>query len=202
MIGHDDLNGGCILPLAQAGVSGFLAALIVGMGAALAGHAAPFSLAALAGGLAAGAVWLSGLSAWRRLAYAIEEFTGDDDGGATGEPFAPAVVRVELTEEKGRMKFIDLPASVEQLGALAGGLLSGATFAESTWTGTGQPFTRAEFASLRAELIKRGLAAWASPGTPARGVGLTAAGRAVMRQFASMSEAGPRGVSPTPPRRA
>lgn len=203
MIGQDDLGAGCVLPLAQAGVSGLLAALIVGVGAAYTGTESPVMLAALAGGLAAGAVWLSALRAWRRLAYALEDWAGADlnQDGAIGEPAPPVVVRVELAEDKGRMKIINLPASVDQLTALAAGLLSGATFAESTWTGAGQPFTRAEFAGLRAELIKRGLAAWNNPGTPARGVGLTAAGRAVMRQFANLTDAGPRGVSPALPRR-
>lgn len=188
----DDLGGGCILPLAQSFVSGGLAAVVAGVGAALIDvqtHQAAL-LALLCGGVVAGGVWISGLRAWRRMVYTLEDFTGIDitGDGEAGEPAARQTVRVEVTEAGGRhLRLIDLPGSTDQLTALAAGLLNGATLAESTWTGTGKTFTRAEFAGLRAELIRRGLAAWNSPGTPARGVGLTVAGRAVMRQFASMA---------------
>lgn len=42
----------------------------------------------------------------------------------------------------------------------------------------GRPFTRAEFRALVGEMLRRNLAAWNNPKTPARGVTLTPQGRA------------------------
>jgi hypothetical protein len=92
---------------------------------------------------------------------------------------------------------IDLPATAEQLEALARGLLAGASLSEAQWTGGNGVFTRSQFSQLRAELIKRGLAAWNNSHTTARGAALTPAGRAIMRTFAGESVR----PHPTPPYR-
>lgn len=189
----DDTSTGCLLPLAQSVITGAIMAGATWAAASLAEAEQPALLAALVGALAACAVWLSGLRAWRRVTYRLEDLTGEDYNG-DGEIGEPQTVRVEVTQAEGQGRhtaFIELPASIEQLTRLAAGLLEGAPFSEAHWTGAAGGFTRGEFSQLRAELIRRGLARWNNPGTPARGAALTPAGRAVMGKFASMA-AGPR----------
>jgi uncharacterized membrane protein YeaQ/YmgE (transglycosylase-associated protein family) len=177
-----DLEKGCLLPLAQSGVTGaliglaILALVLVNQGPMVTAWLA----AMLAGSVGAVLVWLLSLVQWRRVVYAPMPLP---EAVYEVEPLEP--IRVEVKDERsGASRFAFLPATPEQLQALARGLLDGATFAESYWTGSGQPFTRAEFSSLRAELLKRGLLAWNNPAAPARGASLTPAGRAVMRHAA------------------
>lgn len=185
---YDDLERGCLLPVAQSGVTGFLAGALAYALARWQGWSNPGEIALIVAAAAALLVWASGVMAWRRSAYAPDE-------PLYLPPPAPAqvqTVRVELSENRGaRLNLIDLPASAEQLAALARGLLDGLPFSEAQWSGGGGLFTRSEFAALRGELIRRGLARWNSPGTPARGAALTPAGRAVMRQFAMLSDSPP-----------
>lgn len=188
---HDNLSSGCLLPLAQSIVTGILAGLLAYCAGAWWGAANLAYLALTVGAGAGVAVWLAGLRRWQLAAYP-EPFYPAEPARADEEPAEPQHVKLELTQDQGRqVQLIDLPASVDQLTALAKGLLTGATLAESQWTGAGGLFTRAQFAALRSALIRRGLAAWNSPGTPARGVMLTAPGRAAMRHFASMAGAEP-----------
>lgn len=192
----DDVSSGCLLPLAQAVVSGLLAgALAYSAGRWFSLEHAHFM--ALTVGIGAGVlVWAGGLRRWQRAAYPEQAYPPVQTRAEEHQPTEPARVRLELSREDGRqMQLIDLPASLDQLTTLARGLLTGATLAESQWTGGGGLFTRAQFSALRAELIRRGLAAWNSPGTPARGAGLTRAGQAAMRHFASMTT----DATPTPP---
>jgi hypothetical protein len=187
---------GFVLPLAQSFVSGLIAALLTLAVANLADWERPGTWALGAGALVAAAYWFSTLASWRRVVYAVETATGRDWDGDNriGEPDEPGEpIRIEVASEDGRhVEFIDLPASQEQLIRLAEGLLNGATLSEAAWTGAGNIFTRAEFAQLRNELIRRGLAAWNNPKTPARGATLTPGGQAAMRYFASLS------ASPSP----
>jgi hypothetical protein len=106
-----------------------------------------------------------------------------------GAPAARDVVRLELVQpldgQAKQTQLIDLPATAEQLEKLARGLLAGASLSEAQWSGGNNGiFTRSQFSQLRAELIKRKLAAWNNSRTPARGAALTPAGRAIMRRFA------------------
>lgn len=185
---YNDLERGCLLPVAQSGVTGFLAGVLTYGLARWQGWSSPGEIALIAGAAAALLVWASGILAWRRSAY------------APAEPlFLPAPqpvqqvqsVRVELAENRSKLSLIDLPATPEQLAALGRGLLDGLPLSEAQWTGGGGLFTRSEFAALRGELIRRGLARWNSPETPARGAALTPAGRAVMRQFAMLTDSPP-----------
>jgi hypothetical protein len=126
----------------------------------------------------------------RRLLWAAEAALGVDldHDDTVGEPEPREILRVELLEHTGnnrhRLAFINLPGTPEQLGALAGGLLNGKGTSESEWAGARHPFSRSEFGAIRAELLKRGLAAWINPDHHAQGWELTAAGRAVMRRIA------------------
>lgn len=115
---------------------------------------------------------------------------GDTEQGAQGGDTEQDVqvneniVRVELLQEDDKAgAFIDLPVTPDQLRILADGLAAGRQFAQSSWTGAGQPFARSEFVALRAELLRRGLAKWNREGAAGQGVSITAAGRAVLRHF-------------------
>lgn len=173
------------LPLAQAFVSGLIAFFLVLAGAILlkADRASAWALGA--GALVAAMSWFSHISLWRGLVYRWEEIHQDiiDDRAIT-EP-----IHLELhSHDEKTIQFIDFPCQPDQLVALAKGLLSGATLSEASWTGSGNLFTRAQFVQLRNELVKRNLAAWNSPHSPARGATLTRPGVAAMRYFASLAE--------------
>ncbi len=191
---NDDIERGCLLPIVQSGVTfALLFALAYGL-ASWQAWQDPGVLGLFFGAAGALAIWLSGVLAWRRAVY------GDNEPIYYPAPriVEPArSVHVELSQTQDgahRLNFIDLPARYDQLEILARGLLDGATLSEAQWSGGQGVFTRAEFSQLRAELIRRGLARWNNPNTPARGAALTPAGRAVMRQFSMMAE------SPPPPR--
>ena len=187
----DPLRDGVAVPGLQAAITGAVCGL-----AALA-ITAWFELPAwgIAGTVAAVATagaWLSYRGRWQWL---LERITGADlnADGYIGKPEpqqAPALsapIRVEVSRDEGRaVDFIDLPYP-EKLPALAAGLLAGRQFAQTSWVGAGQLFSRSEFDQVRDTMIERGLAAWKNPEAKAQGVTLTAAGRAVMRRLANLS---------------
>lgn len=199
-----DLSSGCILPFLQAAITGLFSALIVGTLAIFEGETRWALAGLLAGALAALVSWFMSLYWWQRTKNQDQIPMYYPGGFEYDEPEQekPDPVRVEVIEGNST-HLIDLPATVDQLISLAGGLLSGQSLSESAWTGTGAPFSRGEFSRLRGELIRRGLAAWNNPSTPARGASLTRAGRAVMRHYASMADgfSGELQNSPTPSRR-
>jgi hypothetical protein len=182
------LKAAVVIPLAQGAVHGALVALLTLAGCIW--QSWPVVLALFAGVGVALLSFSLALGDWRRLA-GYKAWPVVDTSGAgrvyEQEVQQPAnLVRVELSQNGGKqVAFIDLPATHEQLQSLARGLLDGAPLSEAMWTGSGRTFTRAEFAALRAELIRRGLARWNSPGTPARGASLSPAGRAVCKRIVS-----------------
>ena len=188
---EEDLTRGCILPIAQSAVI-FL--IMFAMGFALASWQkweGPASLALLAGAAGAMLTFTTGILAWRRETYGQQEpifHVADAE---------PKRVRIELVKPgdgpSQTTQFIDLDISPEQLGILADGLLNGKPFTENVWTGFGKPFSRSQFASLRAEFMRRGWADWRNPEAPAQGVTLRPPGRAVLRTYANET------VRPTPP---
>lgn len=186
---NDDIERGCLLPIVQSGVTfALLLALAYGLGR-WQGWLDSGWLALTLGAAGALLVWASGVLTWRRHVYGAKEPVYYPAPQAT-EPAQP--VRVELSQDDGRkLNLIDLPASREQLEGLARGLLSGASLSEAQWSGGNGLFSRSEFSQLRAELIKRGLARWNNPNTPARGAALTPSGRAIMQKFAMMTHGYP-----------
>jgi len=183
-------NAAVLIPLSQAAIVGGCVGGFVGAGAVLGELPEPFTLGVMAGTAAAFVTFNSGLMAFRRAV------TPNVTPPPAPAPLIPArkmtqeVLRVELKHDKSRTQLLELPATVNQLCALGRGVLGGASLAENTWTGSGGQFTRAEFGRLRNELIRRGLAGWNSPGTPARGWTLTPAGRAAFRYFATLNPGG------------
>jgi hypothetical protein len=184
-IHYQSKEAALLVPAGQAAVTGAFFGLTLGVVAVLAGWPKPWAWALITWLLIQAGAWLFLLRDWRKIVlYRLEnalqrDLTGDLVIGN------PQTVKIELSENEGRsVKFINLPGDPESLAELARGVLNGSTLAESNWTKNGRPFTRYQFAELRSELIRRGLAEWNSPGTPARGVCLTRTGRAVMAYLA------------------
>ena len=176
--------GTILLPLAAALITGAMTgAVVLTWGWAL-NFAHPLQPAAIVAALATVITWLAGYDRARRVS--------EIERGIIADPPLPAeinparTIRVELRGDDGRkMDYVDLPASFDQLHTLAMGLQSGTPFAVSSWSGTGRPFSRSEFETLRAEMIARGLASWRNPHAPAQGAELSAAGRAVIKYLAT-----------------
>jgi len=163
---------------------GALAGSVAALGAHLARVVDYSSWGALAG--CAGAL-LAFLSFRGRAVRAGELARGVDL-----EPVAPItakqqVIKLALSQDEGRaVDYAFLNIDQAQLSELARGLSAGKPFTLGAWTGAGRSFSRSEFEQLRHELISRGLVVWRNPGSPAQGVTLTAAGRAVMRYLAGL----------------
>lgn len=156
----------------------------------------PWHLAAGTWSVIQAGTWITLVRKWGRLINALErsldvDIDGDGDIGIEDDqqPYQPAV-RVEVIEDEGRKgTFASLPASTDQLATLARGLLiQKKSLSDQTWAGSGRPFSRPAFQMLKSELLARGLAAWNSPGTPARGMTLTRPGQAVMRYFLTLDQ--------------
>ncbi len=182
------LEGGVLVPGLQALLTGFVCGL-----AALA-VTAWFGLPWLAIGGTVFAVTMAGawLSYRGRWQWLLERILGADlnGDGTIGQPLPlpapkPENIRIELVQNAGHeVEYIDLPFP-EKLPLLASGLLEGKRqFSLTAWTGDGQLFSRAEFETLRTELLKRKLAEWKNPEAPAQGIKLTPAGRAIFRRLA------------------
>lgn len=182
---NENLTAGVALPFLQAAIGGILAGASVGALVAVFKLAvSPWAAGGLASCLFAFYSWLSYRGRWSWRLERLLQVDLDQDG-FIGQPPQAEHVRVELIQDQGRnQQFIDLP-SPDKLPQLAAGLLEGRTFSQSVWTGGGQLFTRGEFETLRAELLRRGLASWKNPDAPAQGIILTAAGRAIFKRLAA-----------------
>lgn len=183
-------NAAVLIPASQAAIVGGLIGAAVGAGAVLGELPNPGTLGTLAGCAGAFVTFNSGLMAFRRAVTPPMTPPPAPAQLIPARKMTQEVLRVELKHDKSRTQLLELPATAEQLTALGRGVLGGASLAENTWTGSGGQFTRAEFGRLRNELIRRGLAGWNSPGTPARGWTLTPAGRAAFRYFATLNPGG------------
>lgn len=124
--------------------------------------------------------WLFLLRVWLRL-VAGDVLAGEEQVTFEPEVFTPSTVRVEVYKERSGM-FIDLPCEPEQLAALAGGVVSGTSLAESSWCGSGRPFSKSQFHSVRNELVRRGLVAWRNVHAPSQGLEPTRVGRHVFER--------------------
>lgn len=180
-----NIDIGVTIPLAQACISG----LICGALAAMVAYIIKWPVlttAAAAAILATSFVWLFMWRWWRRMLDTMIGYQPADReplyiGDAEPEPVS---VRIELADSHS-MQFIELPVSPDKLRALACGLMDGRSFTESSWCGSSGIFSRAEFVSLRDEMLKRGLLAANSTSTAARGYHLTRAGGAAIKYLAT-----------------
>lgn len=175
-----------LIPLGGALVTGLLAGVACGTVAYLVEYPHPLEVAAAVGAVAALLAWFYFRS------QAVDLFRALND---ISQPVPPvekveepkiyaATVKIDLLQEDGRAgNFIELPARPDQLAALADGLSHGRQFAQTGWTGKGQPFTRAEFETLRGAMLRAGLARWNNTRSPNQGASLTPAGRAILKHF-------------------
>lgn len=191
---HDSWIQGVLVPFTQSVVTAVFSGLAIGSLASLLKiNVSPWQAGFVAGSLAGLAGWLAYRNHWEwGITATIEtllQLDLDRNGiiGNQGIP-QPESVRVELVKDPCHQEFIDLPYP-EKLPQLASGIIEGKRqFAQSVWCGNGQLFTRPQFETLRAEMIRRGLAEWKHPAAPAQGVELTAAGRAIFRKMASRTD--------------
>lgn len=138
-------------------------------------------------------VWLLRQNHWLRLtAEHLLNRDLDNDGYIGQPPIAapdplPVTTRISLTDRNGSSdyheKIFQLPATEEQLVALAAGINAGVTFAEAYWTGAGAPFSLREFRRLRAYMVKHGILEMVDSKAPNQGFRLTAAGQAIFSHF-------------------
>lgn len=165
---HDDFWRALLIPAGQALLTGVFS-LAPGMGIAiLAGYPATYGM------IGAGAItlisWLYFRARWTRL---VERMLAPEEPVFLPELVEPEPIRIELVHEDGpylEAQFVDLPISGDQLKALADGLVQGAPLTVHKWTGSRGVFSRAEWESVRYELVRRGLVRAVSPGTPQRGI--------------------------------
>lgn len=193
----DNFGDGCILPFLQSLATGLLVGGFVFALGYLMGwdptRAAMTGL--LVGSLAALIVWLSGISFWRRVT--TWDYLPADPAPIETEqqPARPHIehVRVLVTSEDGRQgDLLRLPVDSRRLSIMAQKILTGtATFSLGSLTGSGKLFTRREYETLRDEFINRGALTWVNPRAHEQGTEFTAAGRAVLRTFASMGAGHP-----------
>jgi hypothetical protein len=202
-------QAGATLPLIQSTITGFLLGL------------AAFFVALK---LRAEDAWFYGLITWLVVQVItwlilqwhwfsltkLEKLTGFDlngDGvlGDQSRDIPQAVaktvqVNVRETTNDGhlRVTVARFPIDEARLAQLAQGLLAGTPFAERFWTGSGKLLALSEFREMRTEMLKRGMLEQVNPKTPARGYRLSRAGRAAMRELASMMD-DRYAPSPTPP---
>jgi hypothetical protein len=193
-----NMTAGAWLPLMQSVISGLVAGVAV-LAVGLAGRwRSPWADAGIVAALVVGLSWLVMARHWLSLT-ALERLTGLDlnHDGRVGEPEEqetqptrePDFVRVQVDHvtaagHVGESQIFNLPATREQLAALAAGVLrDGLTFSERVWTGQGKPFSVDGWRSLRSEFIKRGLLALVSAKDPRQGYVLTLAGRHVLESF-------------------
>jgi hypothetical protein len=141
-----------------------------------------------------GLAWMAYQRHWFSIS-SLEKLMGvdiDGDGVIGSQAVTPEVtIRLQDTQDGAYQETrISLPATMEQLRTLAAGVLSGVPLAEGHWIGQsrGQPFSKAQFYALRAEMIRRGLVEYINPTAPAQGYQLTRAGMAVMRYLSPTLE--------------
>lgn len=155
----------------------------------------PWMAGLIVGMLGMVGMWLLLQRNWVKMTT-IERLTGLDlnRDGVVGkaEPQQVRRVRVQVDRETeaghiGVSRIFDLPASSEQMTALADGLLTGGMrFSVREWCGQGHPFSMAEFHALRQEMLRRGMIESVSDKDNRVGYKLTNEGRQVLQEFLSV----------------
>ena len=173
------------VPLFQALATGALVGAPVGAAAAWA-TGGPWWLAPAGMAAVSAAAWGWLLVDHRRLLWTTERVIGADLD-RDGRLGPPQVVRLEVMtmDEAGRtrqVQILEIPGiSQEQLREFARAVTQeGRGLAVNYWTGTGKLFTRSQYETVMAELIRAGLVREAGR----FGRELSAAGRGVLRRVA------------------
>jgi hypothetical protein len=118
-------------------------------------------------GVAVTLAWAAKMSQHSKLLWLVEGITRRDiDGdGQTGKPEKPPAITVHVdhkTEHGYSSQLFDLPEGVSEamFNEFIESVLAGASTAESGWTGGGNLFSLAQYASIRDNLFLTGLANW------------------------------------------
>jgi len=173
-----EMSGDVAVPLCQSAVT----ALVGGVGGLLVGG--PVAAGVVAG-LSFGASWLWLLADHRRALWSIEKITGVDlDGdGHKGKPgnTAPAqhvvVDLVENTGRQARIRYLDLPLTLDKLADVAQAILEdGASLSRRALSDV---LTQTEYNTLGPALVDAGLAR----DLPGNRRELTGAGRSMFREL-------------------
>lgn len=164
--------GGVIVPLCQSVITGMLGGLIaLALGGVFWHWATAITLF----------TWLILIIRWGDLVREVIHPSPDP------LPDPPTIKIAVVAEDHRSGMLAELKGyNLVDLIELARGLESGATFSESSWTGSNRPFTRSQFHTLRNIFLSRGWAVWRSPSTPARGIILSPQGKAVTRYLSSV----------------
>jgi len=146
-------------------------------------------LSCLAGVLAAGG-WFIGGIIWGRRTMTVKEtvWTGPGQPGPAPlqlQPPDPAIVTVKGDRDKiEAIHRLDVGIDAGKLAKFAHGILAGGrSLAEASWTGSGNPFSRAEYNRLLAELEAGQFVEWVNADSPNQGRRLTAAGRELLAEW-------------------
>lgn len=177
------LTAAVYVPLSQSAVTGvvvFVATLIISW---IATYAPMVMLSAILGIITFASMWVALQWRWLTLTN-IERMTHLDlnrDGVIGEKPVkkekAVTVIRFEKVDHGNySARIVNLPASEEQLRILADGFEHGTPFTDRAYSGSGKPFSIAEFIMLRRAMEKAGLVEQVSEKDPRQGYRLTAEG--------------------------
>lgn len=137
------------------------------------------------------ALWLALVVDGRKALWRLERSIGldIDQDGDIGEP-EPKRFVIELSQQTTagrRTAWLDIPTTPEQFAPVARAAVNGLSLSQDSWTGAGNPFSRAQWAALRDRLLELELLAWKDATAPRQGLELTGDGRralaAWLRQF-------------------
>ena len=183
-------QAGALLPFMQASITGIILFVAVAGIGALAQIPKPTTTGLIVGLLAWVITWLILQRHWFVLT-ALEKMVGVDinHDGYIGEPPPLKQINVTIRDEKNNtISMSTLPATPEQLAAIANGWKNGVTFSERNWTPSNKGFSFKEFSDLKAEMLRRGFLQEINPDFPQQGVEFTPGGKALMRWFNSPIE--------------
>jgi len=143
--------------------------------------------------------WLRRCGAWSCSVGSLERALMIDinaDGMIGLEPDSePIKETVEITvfnETTGRKQWVDFPVSRSKICEMASDIFHGSGFSESSMSGAGALFSRAEFNKIRDVMLRRELLQWKNEEHRNQGTEFTVTGWHVLRALAAEH----RGVTP------
>lgn len=158
-----NLTMGVLVPLLQALISGFFAAILVGVVAVLLGFR-PWKPAATFGILMVCISWVFLVGRWVNVVHFIEKVTDrdiDQDGYVGDTPTQPVdEIRIVVQDRPGHLRIATFPTTRAKLIRLCKGLLGGMPFTERAWAGGRRPFSQDEFFQVREVGLRPDVGYW------------------------------------------
>lgn len=182
------LTAGALLPLCQSLIPGVMVGVILLVIGYSLRWQHPWVVSLVIGSITVLGTWLNLAGHWKASTRLGElPLVNQVNDIAVMQPREIIRVQIEELDNNGHIRnktIYDLPASRDQLEALAHGVLQlGMSLSERNWAGAGKPFSIDRYRSLRLELERRGVIVLASGKDARLGYTMTRAGRAVFRQF-------------------